>query len=250
MLQKRIIAVLKPLFSWKEGEFRFFSDSSFTKRLPFFEMNPIQILYEGVSDYYDPETIILKLKRYERSYLAKTKLFDVHFEALSPYVSQSRLFDLIDGSRTLNEIIGLSDLEISRTFQILYVLLLSGMVSPYSSPQEISKDIGVTPPQKRPKEMGPAQKEMCNRIMQEYMRLKGKNYFEILGISPEASREELRRAFLKLASKYHPDAVAEISSEEIQKKAEEIFIMGKKAYDCLINSDSRKRYIASMKKRD
>jgi curved DNA-binding protein CbpA len=32
-----------------------------------------------------------------------------------------------------------------------------------------------------------------------------KDYYRILGISPSASLEEIKKAFFRLAKKYHPD---------------------------------------------
>ena len=45
-------------------------------------------------------------------------------------------------------------------------------------------------------------------------------YLAVLGLQPGASSEEIKRAYKKLMSKYHPDRVATLS-EDLQKKASE-----------------------------
>src|SRR5579859_2209703 len=63
-----------------------------------------------------------------------------------------------------------------------------------------------------------------------------KDYYEILGVKKSASQEEIRKAFRKLARKYHPDV------NPNDKKAEERFKELSEANDVLSDPKKRKIY--------
>lgn len=63
-----------------------------------------------------------------------------------------------------------------------------------------------------------------------------RNYYEILGVKRGASAEEIRRAYLDLAKRHHPDKTGG------DKKAEEKLKEINAAYDTLKNPDKRKQY--------
>src|SRR6202035_5787370 len=63
-----------------------------------------------------------------------------------------------------------------------------------------------------------------------------KDYYEILGVKKSASAEEIRKAFRKLARKYHPDV------NPGDKSAEEKFKSLSEANDVLSDPKKRKVY--------
>jgi len=62
-----------------------------------------------------------------------------------------------------------------------------------------------------------------------------RDYYEVLGISKGASDDEIKRAFRKLAKKYHPDVSKEPDAEEKFKEAQE-------AYAVLSDKQKRAQY--------
>jgi molecular chaperone DnaJ len=63
-----------------------------------------------------------------------------------------------------------------------------------------------------------------------------RDYYDILGVSKDASSEELKKAYRKMALKYHPD------KNPNNKEAEEKFKEAAEAYEVLSNPDKRQRY--------
>jgi len=63
-----------------------------------------------------------------------------------------------------------------------------------------------------------------------------RDYYEVLGVSKNASADEIKSAYRKLAMKFHPDR------NPGDKVAEEKFKEAAEAYDVLHDADKRARY--------
>ncbi|HEY7544574.1 MAG TPA: J domain-containing protein [Blastocatellia bacterium] len=68
------------------------------------------------------------------------------------------------------------------------------------------------------------------------MSVKFRDYYEILGVKRDATEDQIRQAFRKLARKYHPDV------NPNDKTAEDKFKELNEAYEVLSDAEKRKRY--------
>ena len=67
------------------------------------------------------------------------------------------------------------------------------------------------------------------------IKVNKRDYYEVLGVSKNATEAEIKSAFRKLAKKYHPDVSKEPDAAEKFKEAQE-------AYAVLSDENKRKQY--------
>src|SRR5690348_13704732 len=66
-----------------------------------------------------------------------------------------------------------------------------------------------------------------------------RDYYQVLGVSRDASEEDIKKAYRKLAMKFHPDRV---TADDERKEAEEKFKEAKEAYEVLCDAKKRAAY--------
>ena len=68
-----------------------------------------------------------------------------------------------------------------------------------------------------------------------------KDYYDLLGVEKTSSEAEIKKAYRKLAMKYHPDKFSNASDKE-KKEAEDKFKEINEAYQVLSDADKKSKY--------
>jgi len=163
------------------------------------------------------------------------------FQEIDLDPGEQLLLRALDGTMRLRDL-GDQGESIRRT---LYGLLVTEMLElrERASPAQpaVSASTSGTP---RPVEGGndPAESVLRTELAQMAARLRGKNYFEVLGVPESVSDDGVRRAYVELAKKTHPDRYSN-ASDAVRRLSEEIFGLVSKAHETLSESRRRTEYL-------
>lgn len=88
----------------------------------------------------------------------------------------------------------------------------------------------------------PEVQEKRGRLQAWIAEISGADHFKALGVDPAATEEQIRRAYYKLARRYHPDRYYGPDYEDLRPQAEKAFAAATEAYNTLADQTSRAEY--------
>ena len=119
---------LNSAFRWKEGSYTFATGEIDLTNALEIQQDMLSMLIFGISRHYDLSKLEMRLFLNKDAIVVKGQAKDIAPADLNVSRQEWRLLDLINGVRTLGEVIADSDLNFSRTFQLLYLFLLFGII--------------------------------------------------------------------------------------------------------------------------
>ncbi|MBL9038092.1 MAG: J domain-containing protein, partial [Archangium sp.] len=116
----------------------------------------------------------------------------------------------------------------------------SGVSSPSPAPAPAASN---TPPPSSALQISAADQQLATQIEQRFEQQQKKDHFATLGLAPNATREQVKTAFLNLAKVFHPDRLPP-SLPALASKMSTVFEGIREAYDVLYDDTRRSVYVA------
>ncbi|HEY7699427.1 MAG TPA: DnaJ domain-containing protein, partial [Vicinamibacteria bacterium] len=91
------------------------------------------------------------------------------------------------------------------------------------------------------------ERRIREEILAKHASLSGCTFYDCLEVRPMAKDAEIRRAYLALVKKYHPDRHGSERLHDLQRLLQEILAKATEAYEALYNPSSRRCYDQSLR---
>ena len=127
LIQLQVREIILSCFQWDEGRYAFNFEDMAGREMIKLQTPPADIVLDGIRKYYPIERLkqmIMDTKRI----LVKSENPAFRFQSLHMGSSEMRIFDLINGQRPIQEILGMSKAQEINVLQLIYGLLVMKIV--------------------------------------------------------------------------------------------------------------------------
>lgn len=256
--------IILSLFTWIDGKYLFAEGPLPSEELITLQISTGDLLLEGIKRIQDwhrllgdlpPLSSVLHLSTDPRSL----------FQTVSLTPEEREILRLIDGQRTLRAALTDAAMPSIDCARVLYFFITVGILTvstPAGAAEEAHEQSRVKEEEEPPeaetasaaaeeaavKEAFFEQEEgaTVQKIRDAYLQIERQTHYEVLQVSSEATREQIKKAYFRLAKEYHPDRHFEVDMAPVKKELEALFVRITQAYDTLLAEKKRKAYDAEL----
>jgi len=229
-------------FAWRSGTWWFVPGKDFKGNVTSIKMTPATLIMKGIERFWTPTQLNDFLAPFRSDYIQQSTDPKYRFQDMQLSRRGQAVLTSCQGRETLEKILEEHPLARREVQKIMAALMISELVERHTIPAESAVD-------EEPQEEGEkvVDAKLRYKILDDYKRILGSNYFAALGIGENGSSAEARRAYYRLAKEYHPDRyLGSGLSREMTLKINEIFQYITQAYTVLSDVDTKARYVEEL----
>jgi DnaJ-domain-containing protein 1 len=228
-------------FSRYEGTYKIINEK-LSPELIFQKVDVLKLIYEGVKKNASLVYLEEKFLPFKKHYLAALENFVIYKDCIPFDNLELEFLDHIKETPQLIELLEKTSLSLNDALRLLEILHCCEMVK-FCEDKETAKIASMT--------IDPKVIQLKEMIINDYVKMENKNYYEILGVKKDATFDEIKKAYISLVKVYHPDKFAHLPlPKDVMHKISSIFQKIQCAYDTLSDPSSRSSYDAALSSPD
>ncbi|MBI5025381.1 MAG: DUF4388 domain-containing protein [Nitrospirae bacterium] len=234
--------IIYSLFQWEDGLFSF-EEGPPTDEVITLKMSMGNLIYGGVSRINNSVRIRSEIPRTDVMLTISEDPLCL-FQDVGLNKQDKKILTLVNGRRTIKEIIEHSKLGSFEAMKAIYMLYTLGIVE-----KKLEDTMSISVEEILKEQEAPTRHEddaFIQKVLDISNSLGRLNYYELLGVDIDAPLSKIKRAYFLAAKNYHPDRYYSTSDATLKDKLTEIFTRLNTAYDTLKDDEKRKKYNASL----
>lgn len=269
LTRRRILEV----FGWSEGEFRLDPADAPPAGSEAFRVDGLALVRDGLAAHWTTERMLADLGDKLSRHPVRGADFDAAAQRLAGEATADRLLESLDEQavawsavRSAGAPAGVATLWVLDAIDALTfrdalpetedaeseekpeVEAAPEIEIVIGGPRSGGDDAGGPRVRRRQKPAGKARRalELRKEVQEKHARFQEMDYYELLGVEPGAGFAEVKRAYLKAAKRFHPDALARLGLDDLKVQANEVFARIAKAHEVLSDPEQRAGYEATL----
>ena len=251
-------------FAWPDGHYRLAPAEPQAGRSDTSRIEILNLVQEGLSRHWSFERLIEPFWPYVDHFPKPTAHFDALIQLLNADLPVSDRLPPLDGTQVFTTVFqgvlrsrqGASNLWILNELDALAFSPDGPRAD--KGPEALTPDIEIhvdkntrtagrphpEPSTKTSFAPHPTAENVRTQIEKWAHTLDQVDHFSLLGLTPNASREDVKRAYLAAAKTYHPDRLVALGLEDLRPTASEVFAQMGEAFEILSDPAARRDYEA------
>lgn len=246
-------------FSWQQGTATLLALGMPMQKIDLKPISAVQIISQGIKDHYGADFLASKFLKIQDRKVVITPDFKSLFPQLQFSLAEQEVLKRIDGQHSIAQLLQTPNVDALSVFRLIWLLFSLRMVG--MAQTEETKRLLREAEEKRLEEERKAKEKLIKKpeaeekidpkklreeISLAFEVYEKQTYFEILGIDRKASATQVRKAFVNLAKRFHPDALTQLGLHDLVEKSNSIFAKMSQANEILGDAEQRKEYEASL----
>lgn len=231
--------IIYSLFQLKDAAYEFKEGEIPSREVITLKMSMGNLIYEGVKRINNINRILKEMPDMNSVLKLSTDPVSLFQDIVLSSLDKKMLF-MIDGRKTVKELINSSSPNSFQVMKTLYVLWSTGILAKKEDETEKAND--AVSLEDILKAFHEEEETLIKRVDGVYSNLNMLNAAELLEIDENSDTETVKNNFYKLVKEFHPDRYLTVANPSIKDKVIAILEAMTKAYSFLKEDDKRRDY--------